>query len=217
MYNDHLRRNCSVCAKPLYECTCPNEYLDSHYVHKHIKVYRYKPGVDTPPNKLIYSLKRENRRDVLSLLATELAASISTSIKSPSDYIFTSVPRRKATRNKYGIDHARELSRTTAGILGAKYCDLLISKAKKLQKKTQSTQERLATASYNLKAKNLDLTDKKIIIIDDIVTTGASLGACATQLKIAGAKKIVGASIAITYKDRYIPFDTSDRFDPYSK
>lgn len=216
-YNNHLMRSCSVCAKPLYECTCPNEYLDSHYVHKHIKVYRYKPGLETAPNKLIYSLKRENRHDVLDFLATELASSISASVKSSNEYLFTSVPRMKASRNKYGIDHAKELSKATAKILGAKYKNLLVSKAKKLQKKTKSTEERIANAKYSLKNRKINLNGKKIIIVDDIVTTGASLGSCAAQLKIAGGSKIIGASVAITYKDKYVPFETDDRFSPKHK
>ena len=213
-YNDHLLRRCSVCSGVLNKCLCPNEYLDSHYVHKHIKVYRYLPGLSTPANQLIYSLKRENRRDVLEFLSTELANSIKHSIKSPGDYLFTSVPRMNASKNKYGIDHAKELSRATAKLLGAKYKNLLISKAKKLQKRTKSTDERIANASYSLRNRNIDLTDRDIIIIDDIVTTGASLRSCAVQLKIAGAGKIIGASVAITYKDKYVPFDTNDRFLP---
>ena len=212
IYDDHLLINCSVCSKPLYRCTCPNEYMDSHYIHKHIKVYRYKPGLSTPPNKLLYSLKRENRRDVLEFLSKELSSAISTSIKSPKDYLFTSVPRMKASKNKYGIDHAKELSKATAKLLGAKYKNILISKAKKLQKKTKNTDERISNASYVLKHPNTDLKRQKIIIIDDIVTTGASIGACATQLKIAGAGQVVGASIAITYKDKYVPFEKNDRF-----
>lgn len=213
-YDDHLNRNCSVCAKPLHECTCPNKYLDSHYVHRHIKVYRYKPGVETAPNKLIYSLKRENRRDVLSFLSQELSKSLKTALMYPDKYLFTSVPRMRASKNKYGLDHARELSRKTAKLLGAEYKDLLKSKAKKLQKKTKSTEERISNAAYVIKSSRIDLEGKNIIVIDDIVTTGASIGACATQLKIAGAGKIIGASIGITYKDNYTPLDTSDRFFP---
>jgi predicted amidophosphoribosyltransferase len=68
-----------------------------------------------------------------------------------------------------------------------------------------------------MKDQKIDLSSMKIIIIDDIVTTGASLGSCATQLKIAGASKVIGASVAITYKDKYIPFSKEDRFKPKTK
>ena len=72
-------------------------------------------------------------------------------MQSPSDYLFTSVPRMKSARNKYGLDHAKELSAATAKLLGAKYENLLVSKAKKLQKRTKSTTERILNASYKLK------------------------------------------------------------------
>ena len=217
IYDDHLLINCSVCSKPLYRCTCPNEYMDSHYIHKHIKVYRYKPGLSTPANSLLYSLKRENRRDVLELLSKELASSITTSLKSPENYLFTSVPRMRASKNKYVYDHAMELSKATAKLLGAKYKNILVSKAKKLQKKTKSTEERISNASYALKHVKTDLKGQKIIIIDDIVTTGASISSCATQLKIAGASQVIGASVAITYKDKYVPFEINDRFLPQKR
>jgi hypothetical protein len=45
----------------------------------------------------------------------------------------------------------------------------------------------------NLKA---ILTDKKILLIDDIATTGSTLFECARVLKLAGAQKVFGAVIA---------------------
>ena len=200
----------------LDKCTCPNKYLDSHYVHKLVKVYRYLPDDTLPSNKLIYSLKRDNRKDVLEFLADELYNAISASVSAPSEYIFTNVPRSRKTVVKYGIDHAALLSKTLAKRFSATYYQPLISKAKLQQKKT-SGEERLKNANFEIKKSAESLFGKKIILIDDVVTTGASVGAAAMQLKALGAKQIIGATLAIAYKDRYVPFEKGDRFLPYKK
>ena len=51
-----------------------------------------------------------------------------------------------------------------------------------------------------------------MIIVDDIITTGASMGMAAVLLKAVGAGRIVAAAVSIAYKDPYIKFDTEDRF-----
>ncbi|MBO7303828.1 MAG: ComF family protein [Clostridia bacterium] len=197
-------------------CTCPNKYLDTHYVHKLIKVYRYFPDDALPSNKLIYSLKRDNRKDVLDMLVEEMYCAISASVKNPSEYLFTNVPRSRKSVVKYGIDHAALLSKSLAKRFSAEYYQPLISKSKQQQKKT-SGEERLKNASFDIKRGAKDLSGKKVILIDDVVTTGASLAASAMQLKALGAKQIIGAAIAIAYKDRYVPFAKGDRFLPYKK
>ena len=52
-----------------------------------------------------------------------------------------------------------------------------------------------------------DLHGKRILLVDDIVTTGASMASAATLLRANGAKKIVGASFSIAYLDPYVPFE----------
>ena len=206
-YNNVLRRNCSVCAKPLYECPCTNDYLDSHYIHKVIKVFRYVIKENLPTNALIYSLKKDNRRDVLKYLSSELADSIAYSVKAPEAYVFTSVPRRKASVIKYGIDHAELLARAVAKRLGAKYKKVLISKSKSEQKRAGSREERLKNTEFRIKKKSIDLSGNNVILIDDIITTGASMSAAAMLLKGLGAKQIIGASLAIAYKDTQVFYD----------
>lgn len=213
IYFDSKERQCSVCLKPLYYCTCPNHYLESHFIHKHIKVFRYLPGEETPGNTLLYKLKRDNRRDVIKFLADELTKSISESVKIDENVIFTSVPRRRAAKVKYGFDHAKMLAIATAKNFGAEYRALLKSKAKTAQKKADSPEMRMENAVFKLKGKNTDLTNKTVIIIDDIVTTGASLGNAAFNIKTLLPKKIIGASVAIAYRDKYVPFSKEDRFN----
>lgn len=213
-YDNILHRNCSVCAKPLYECSCPNDYLDAHYVHKLVKVFRYRVEGGEAANSLIYSLKRDNRRDVLKFLSEELSSSVLNSVNVNESYIVTSIPRIESSIVKYGIDHAEMLARSVAKILGLKYEKLLISKSKLQQKHAEGREERIKNIDFRIKTGTKNITGKNVILIDDIVTTGASMGHAATLIKGLGAKRIIGASIAIAYKDSYVRFDESDRFNP---
>ena len=212
-YDNFIKRNCSICAKPLYECTCTNEYLDAHYVHEVIKVFRYIIKDDLQTNSLIYSLKKDNRRDVVEFLSDELTASIVTSVKNPEAYVITSIPRTPKSIVKYGIDHARLLAEAVARKLGAKYVKTLTSKSKTQQKAAGSREERIKNTDFRIRKSANKIKDKNIILIDDVITTGASMGHAATLLKGVGAKKIIGAALAVAYKDRYVRFDISDRFN----
>ena len=211
-YTDYKERNCSICSRPLYNCDCSSKYLDAHFIHKHIKVFRYIAGESSPANQLIYKLKRENRRDIVNFLAAELANSISQSVKIDKNTVFTCVPRRKQAKIQYGMDHAENLAKAIAKIFNTKYFSLLKSQAKSAQKKSDNIEERIENAKFKLKHKNLDLTGKTVVIIDDIVTTGASMGAASFNIKTLTPKKIYGASIAIAYKDNYRPPVLGDRF-----
>lgn len=203
-YRNHLQRNCSRCAKPLYECSCSNDYLDAHLVHRLIKVFRYVPDFHNPASALIYSLKRDNNRRVLDFLSDELAGALRSSVPNPADFLFTSVPRRRKATQKYGIDHAALLARATADKLGASYKPLLVSKSKNPQKKSGSIEKRVSNIDVRLKKESTDLSGKHIIIVDDIVTTGASMAACAMILRGAGARTLTGAVLSIAYKDKTI-------------
>jgi ComF family protein len=164
-------------------------------------VFRYRPEAELPTNKLIYSLKRDNREDVLDFLADELASSIVTAFKDCHTFVFTSIPRRRASRVKYGIDHAELLSARVAKKLGAKYEKTLISHSKKEQKLSKHREDRMKNARFDYAGRTVDLTGRTVVLIDDVVTTGASMSVAATLLKGAGARKIIGASLAIAYND----------------
>lgn len=212
-YENVKERNCSICAKRLEMCTCSNKYLEAHYVRKLVKVYRYVHRDDLPTNRLIYSLKRDNRKDVLDFLTDELASALSNSVNNLDECVFVNVPRRRKTALKYGIDHAQLLAKSLAKRFSAVHYQPLVSKTKRAQKKTFGS-ERIKNAEFSLKRKAKSLKGKTVIIVDDIVTTGASMGACAALIRALGTKKIIGAAISIAYKDKYIPINKNDRFYP---
>ena len=197
-------RNCSRCSKRLNECSCSPKYLKDNHVSHLFKCFRYIINDENRPhNNLIFSLKKDNRSDVVKKLSTLLADSIQNFGNDISDFVITNVPRRKISIKKYGLDHSKELAKNVARILGLEYKSLLISRSKR-QQKTLRGEERIHNAEFELKRKSV-IKGKSIIIIDDIVTTGASMGRCAKILRKSGAKKILGACIAIAYKDEYTP------------
>ena len=199
---------CSHCLKNFSECLCPNDYLEKHCVHKLIKLFRYKPSESPderiPANQLIYIAKRNKRVDLFDFLSDELCHLIKASI----DYdgcVITSVPREKKRVNKYGFDHSECLAKAIAKKLGLRYEKILKSKSKMAQKKTHG-EERIRNALFDYRKRIPDIKGKRVLLVDDIVTTGASLGNSATLIKGLGVKSIVGVCIGVTYKDKHIPF-----------
>ncbi len=199
-FEEFKSRGCAKCAGLLHQCDCSNEFLEAHFVKRVIKCFRYLDREEAAPsNSLIYSLKRDNRKDVLDKCTEELASAIRNSISDPEIYLFTNVPRRRAAIVEYGIDHSALLAKAVAKRLGAQYVPLLRSNAKKPQKSLERT-DRMKNADFSL-IRELDLSDKRVIIIDDIITSGASVSMAASLLRSLGSRKITAACLAIAYRD----------------
>ncbi len=208
-YENIKGANCSVCSKVFSECSCVNDYLDRHFVHKLIKVFRYRhpdnPNDRIPSNELIYNIKRVNRRDLLEFLTDELEAAVRSSNIDFKQYIVTSVPRKRDRILKYGHDHAELIAESLAGRLGIEYIKTLRALPGEPQKKMK-TEERLKNARFEYPKSMPKIKGRRVLLFDDIITTGASMGNSATMIHGLGAKEIIGICISIAYKDKYIPF-----------
>ncbi len=200
LFTEFATRNCARCAKVLNECNCSNTFLESHFVKKVIKCYRYINHDEiTPSNSIIYSLKHDNRRDVLELTSDLLIRAINNSMNDISEYIVTNIPRRKAAIIEYGIDHSALLAKEIARKSGAEYISFFKSNARREQKSLDSM-ERRRNADFTL-INEMDLSGRRVIIIDDIITSGASMANAASLLRSLGCRDITAACLAIAYKD----------------
>lgn len=193
---------CGVCAAPLSRCTCAPPYMKANGARKLIKVYRYRPDLspDLPEKRLIFSLKRDNRRDTVAFAALLLADSIRAAISHPESCLLVHVPRRTKALVEYGYDHAAALAKATARILGASYLPLLRSESRKAQKQTQG-EERLHNARFRLKRNCPSLAGKTVLLVDDIVTTGASMVSSARLLRACHPRQIIPCTLAVAYRD----------------
>ena len=201
-FTEASNRNCSRCSKVLSRCTCSMDYLEKCRVKRVVKLFRYiQRDENYATNSLIYSLKRDNRQDVLDFCANRLADAILSTVNFKPGTIITNVPRRKRSIINYGIDHAELLARALGQRIGVEYRKIFVSQNKEMQKSLHGD-ERRYNANYVIKDKT-SLKGISVIIVDDVITTGASMGAVATLASSLGAREIIGAAIGIAYKDQY--------------
>ena len=112
--------------------------------------------------------------------------------------LVTWVPVSRERERERGYDQAFLLARETA-----KHWDIepvrLLRKTRNnaAQSKLSSAAERRGNVLGVYKAENTEmLKDARVLLIDDILTTGSTLGECVRVLKEAGAKSVVCAALA---------------------
>ena len=110
----------------------------------------------------------------------------------------TWVPVSKKREHERGYDQARLLAKATAKALGLPLTPTLHKQRNtQPQSGTGDAAKRRAniTGAYRMK-RSADVTGKRVLLIDDVVTTGATLSECARVLGKAGAEQVVCATVA---------------------
>ncbi len=104
-------------------------------------------------------------------------------------------PRRKRKR---GYDQAELLARRVGGLTGLPVESTLEKiRATAVQSQTGGDEARKANVRGAYRAlAGLDLTGKRVVLVDDVATSGATLSECAAALRQAGAGSVVGLTFA---------------------
>lgn len=131
-----------------------------------------------------------------------MAMKISQEFPLPVD-LLTWVPVSRARRFRRGYDQAELLAKSVGRELGMQPVRLL---RKRRNNRTQSTirseAERRANVLGVYTACRPELVQgKRILLLDDIFTTGATAGECARVLLTAGAKEVYCAAVAAARHD----------------
>ena len=114
--------------------------------------------------------------------------------------LVTWVPLSRRRLRERGYDQARLLAKATAKELGLPLTPTLHKQRNtQPQSRTGDAAKRRAniTGAYRMK-RGADVTGKRVLLIDDVVTTGATLSECARVLGKAGAEQVVCALLTKT-------------------
>lgn len=194
-------RDCSSCFSQIHKCSCTPKSFKKAKIHHLFKISRYYTNLeDSPTKKLIFSLKKDNLRFVMDFIAEELALRLREHYgENANELVIVPIPRRRKNVIKYGYDHAYELAKRISRKIHCETSRALISLSKREQKGL-TREERKENTRYRLNKKSF-LAGKRILILDDIVTTGASMLEAAKLLFTLEPKEIDGACFAISYRD----------------
>ena len=177
---------------------CKSQTDDSLVCKKCRKTSRIKrawvrTSYEGNPKQLIHDFKFE-RKTAAALPAARLLAETLPYLT--PDTLITHIPTAPDRVRQRGYDHAKLLAEALARELGLKHTILLIRLTRTRQvgakRKKRLSQMQNAFRSVN----STELQKATVLLVDDLVTTGATIESAAKCLKTAGAKTVNAAVFA---------------------
>jgi ComF family protein len=143
--------------------------------------------------ELIARAKYRERHAALGWLAGEMVRSlVASEVVVARDDVVTWAPTTRARRRRRGFDQAELLARAVARALGLEARALL-----RRDGGVPQTGSSAAVRAKQVRFRSVRVdAGIRVIVVDDVVTTGATLRAAASALRSAGAAGIVGLASA---------------------
>lgn len=200
---------CPLCQRSYAECTCPTEILAQAGCGVLVTLSSYKSGETGIVQKAVFRIKNEYDRELTDFLAKEMCYRIFSMVYElgAENIVVTYAPRTNKARRQKGHDQSEKLARRVAVHLGAEYARLIkrqgASFGSKKQKTLNKSQRLLNAHEAFAPTDEIDkVKGKCVILIDDIVTTGSSLGACTEILRGADALSVMCVTVARTVQQK---------------
>lgn len=154
-----------------------------------------------PLQDVIHKLKYSGMKSLGLQLGADIGARIASHPKLSSADMLVPVPLHRTKQRERGYNQCEYLCRGITRVSAIPYATGLLCRAKYTETQTQlNLEDRRANvgdafalrphAGYAIKG-------MKLIIIDDVITTGSTISACAVELKTNGAEAVYAASVAL--------------------
>lgn len=188
-------RCCNICGQPFkYKMhdICKECLLDPPLYDKAISVFLYNNFSKTP----ILNLKNRDATYLAATFSSLIFRNIKKYINAYDMICPVPIHRKKFMKRMYNQSGllALELSK----LCNLRYDPLILEKTKQtLAQEGLSRELRLKNVVGSFSVINKEcINGKSIILVDDVITTGATVNECAKELKAAGANKVLVATIA---------------------
>lgn len=206
-YKAELTQRCPSCERMYAYCSCRLHYSGRSYPMIHVTAYSIS-RISVSKN-LVLHVKDDRLDAAFDHMAGEMVNIFryrashdmqeELSVFSPENTYVTWIPRSDKAKRKAGHDQSRELALR----IGKQLCFEAVEMFENIGSSAQKTLDRKsrmenAKVNYHLVKDSSFLKGKNVLLIDDIITSGATLGVSAEALRRAGVKNVAALVFAKT-------------------
>ena len=185
---------CDICASPGAAGVCQHCRERPPAADSIRSPYLYERG--TAVYRAVSMLKYGGMKSVARDMGDWLAAFIEAR-RAPEFDVIAAVPSHRSRVRRRGYAQASLIAAALAERVGkpldADALERIVNAPSQLE--TESRGERRRNVEGGFAARS-DFGGKRVLLVDDLVTTGATMSACAESLKAAGASGVFGLSVA---------------------
>ncbi len=154
---------------------------------------------DSPIQKIIHSLKYDKQFQVGKFFAEQIALNLRTEINSWKANLIIPVPLHKLRKAERGYNQSEEIAKALGKLLTIPIDTKSLKRKRFTETQTKLTlveRKQNMTDAFIVKNNKL-IKNKTIVLLDDVITTGATITECGKVLLENGATKIYALSAAI--------------------
>jgi predicted amidophosphoribosyltransferase len=146
-----------------------------------------------PARSLVHALKFRGALGVADAMAAQVVAGAPRGLLAPSA-VLVPVPTHGVRRRARGFDHAEQLAQALAARTGLQIARCLVRSGAPTRQAGSSRAARRAPGRIEVRVRGDP--PSSALLVDDVHTTGATLEACARELRRAGAYTVCAVAYA---------------------
>lgn len=187
-YTPHECFRCGTAATMSAACDVCLKSLPLASIHS-------RTGFTEMARDLVHALKFGRAQAAAATIATLLAQVVPTDL---GDYVVVHVPTANSRRRQRGYDHAELIAKELARVLDCRHLPLIVRHGSSRQVGA-SRSARLTQLQNSFAVLPTRLSRQTpILLVDDVITTGASICSAAMALRAAGFQTVHAATFAQT-------------------
>ena len=176
-------------ANDLYENVMAKLFWGQIKLEKATALFYYEPHAETA--QILYELKYKNHPEIGVVMGRMMAKELMKSGLFEDIDALVPVPLAKKRERERGYNQSLELAKGVSEVTGLPIANLVIRRTKFVGSQTKRGRwERNENVEHVFELVDENISDQHLLLIDDVVTTGATVIACAKEMQKASNVKI---------------------------
>ena len=201
-----MRAECPRCFRPRFSCACMTSSMKKVGFCAHVKLAKYSDSTDdrVMRHALLY-MKDHACAPLFERCADELKSGVLETLNDmgydAEHALIVPVPRHEKNARRAGMDQAVMLANALSRATGIEMVPLLKRAPRASVQKSLDETARFENSKGVFVSKDVPY-GRCVLLVDDVVTTGATMCAAGAALRAAHATDVVSVSLAATEKKR---------------